>query len=166
MAFCRKCGIEIEDSAKFCPACGEPTHDDPFETAKNTAESKFNELNDTEDCTDKYEKSDIEDNKIISLFAYAGILILVPVIGAKGSPFAQFHIAQGINLIIAEVIIAAAIGVLSAIFSFSASLGAIISIISGVTELAILALIIIGVINCLNGRAKELPVIGKWKIIK
>ncbi|MDD6807572.1 MAG: zinc-ribbon domain-containing protein [Oscillospiraceae bacterium] len=166
MAFCRKCGIEINEEAKFCPACGAPTRDDPFDSAKATAETKFNEINNTEDYTSEYDANDIETNKIISLFAYIGLLILVPIFGAKDSAFAKFHISQGVNLIILELMIGAATGVLTAIFQFSSVLLTLVSIASAFAELAVVALLIIGIVNCVNGRAKELPFIGSWKIVK
>lgn len=38
MKFCGQCGTSMEDSVKFCPACGEPQkeNDDPVAAVKNT----------------------------------------------------------------------------------------------------------------------------------
>lgn len=28
MAFCSKCGVKLEDSARFCPSCGQPVYNE------------------------------------------------------------------------------------------------------------------------------------------
>lgn len=32
--YCRKCGNEITENGAFCPACGTPINNEPFDTAK------------------------------------------------------------------------------------------------------------------------------------
>ena len=113
------------------------------------------DLNNTPDTTSEYEESDIEATKIISLFAYLGILFLIPLLAAKDSKFARFHANQGIVLFICSLII----GVISII----PILGWIVGAVGGV---AILILAVIGIINAVGGKAKELPLIGKYRILK
>ncbi|MDO4733557.1 MAG: zinc ribbon domain-containing protein, partial [Bacillota bacterium] len=57
-------------------------------------------------------------------------------------------------------------GILSAIiYAISWRLGFIVSII-GLVGLVFLVISVLGIINAAGGRAKELPIIGKFKILK
>ncbi len=98
-----------------------------------------------------YSPSDIEDNKAIAALSYLGLLVLIPLLAKKDSPFAQFHAKQGLVLLIAWVIIGFvswipfvgwAVGILGAIFLF--------------------ILFIMGLVNALSGQVNELPLIGQY----
>src|SRR5437762_547806 len=47
---------------------------------------------------------DVEQNKVYAILAYLGILVLVPLLAAKESKFAQYHANQGLVLFIADII--------------------------------------------------------------
>lgn len=98
-----------------------------------------------------YTKEDIQDNKVVAALSYLGLLVLVPLLAKKDSPFCQFHAKQGLVLLIAWVIIGiiAVIPILGWIISF---LGSIF----------LFVLFIIGIINAFSGSVKELPVIGQF----
>ena len=51
--------------------------------------------NNTTDSTYEFDQKDIEQNKVMALLSYLGILVLVPLLGAKGSKYARFHTSQG-----------------------------------------------------------------------
>lgn len=110
---------------------------------------------------------DVQDNKVMAILAYFGILFLVPLIAAKESPFARFHTNQGILLCIAGVVLNVVLYtlmiILALIHPIFMALAGIISLVCGI---GLLALMIIGIINAAKGEAKELPVIGKYKILK
>lgn len=154
MAFCKKCGAELDENAKQCPACGTPVEEE-----KGSAEKTFADLNNTADTTGEYDPKDIEDNKVMGILAYIGILFLVPLLAASKSKFARFHTNQGLVLFLAEVVLGIAAGVLS----FVPIVGWIVS---SVVSVASLVLMIVGIVNVANGKAKELPVIGKFKLLK
>ena len=97
---------------------------------------------------------DIEKNKVISALAY--IIFFLPLIVCADSPFGKFHANQGLLLLITGV------GG-SIILSFIPIIGWILL---PLLSLAIFILAILGLINTINGKAKELPVIGKYRIIK
>lgn len=124
-------------------------------------EEKKNIL-DTPDTTAEYDQQDIEKNKLMAVLAYIGILVLIPIFAAKDSKFARFHANQGLVLMIVEIAISVIIGILSWI----PVVGVIISIIGGLVGLCAFVLAIIGIINAVNGKAKELPLIGKIRILK
>ena len=45
----------------------------------------INNLNNTPDTTANYDPKDIEDNKVLALFSYIGLLFLIPLLAAKDS---------------------------------------------------------------------------------
>lgn len=109
----------------------------------------------TPDTTASFDPEDINKNKIFAILAYFGILVLVPIFAAKDSKFAKFHANQGLLLFIAEIA--------GSVISIIPILGTLVSF---VVSIACFALAIIGIINAAKGEAKELPVIGKYEILK
>jgi len=102
----------------------------------------------------------------MGILAYLGLLCFIPMFAAKGSKFARFHVNQGLVLLIACVGWAVASSIINAIIlAISWRLYFLTSIIS-LLSVVFLVLAIIGIANAANGRAKELPVIGKFKILK
>ena len=61
-------------------------------------EEKITSLNNTADTTAEFDQQDINNNKVMAILAYFGILVLVPILGAKESKFARFHANQGLVL--------------------------------------------------------------------
>ena len=125
----------------------------------------------TADTTNQYSMDDINQNKVMALIAYLGILWLIPFFGAKHSPFAKYHVKQAFLLICSEVlwwIISFFINFgyrnsvrLTSSFNISFGTPWIITMILWIVNLILLAFTVIGVINAVQGRAKELPLIGK-----
>ena len=129
-------------------------------------EDKFSELNNTKDSTSEFSQQDINSNKVMAILAYLGILVLVPIFAAKDSKFARFHANQGLVLFLAEIAFYIALTIVSAIIlAISWKLYFIITILS-LVWIVFLVLAIIGIINAANGKAKELPVIGKFTLLK
>ena len=164
MKYCDNCGEPLKDGEKFCHSCG----------AKNEAAAQADpdfaqraaKLNDTPDTTAEFSKKDAEQNKAMAILAYLGILVLVPLFAAKDSKFARFHTNQGLVLAICEIAYGIIYGILSAIlYAISWRLGFIVTIV-GVVSVVFVILAIIGIMNASKGMAKELPVIGKFRILK
>ena len=173
MAFCGKCGTKVEDGVKFCSGCGAPMEASTQQAQPNTQtnsqtdySAKISALNETADTTADFDKADIEQNKVMGVLAYLSWLVLIPIFAAKGSKFARFHANQGLVLAITEIAWWIVQGILSSVlYSISWRLG-FISTILGLVNIVFLVLLVIGIMNAANGRAKELPVIGKFKILK
>ena len=123
---------------------------------------KLNEFNDTADSTGDFDQQDIQSNKVMGILAYISWLVLIPLFGARESKFSRFHCNQGIVLAIAEVIAAAVLGILDGL----PLIGWIFSIAGSLLGLFCLLFAVLGIINAANGKAKELPIIGKFKILK
>ena len=174
MAFCGKCGTKVEDGVKFCPSCGASTEIPKEETTQQTQQTgqqtdfsaKIAGLNNTADNTAQFDAQDIQNNKAMAILAYFGPLVLIPLLAAKGSRFARYHTNQGLVLLIGWIAYSIVYGILrSIILAISWRLYFLVSII-GLVGLVFLVLAVIGIINAANGRAKELPVIGKIKLLK
>lgn len=101
----------------------------------------------------EYDAEDINKNKTMAGLAY--FIFFLPLIAAPESKFGKFHANQGLLL-----------------FIFAVGGNIILRLIPIIGWLlyvpfAILILIfaIMGLVNGLGGKAKELPIIGKFKII-
>ncbi len=203
MAFCGKCGQKVEEGVKFCPACGiplqvntdqsayepspQPVAQRPVQSVQTEEQetldqatasadalgSKLGKLNNTTDNTAEFEKKDIEENKVMAILAYFGILVFIPILAAKESKFARYHANQGLILFMALVGWSIADYILTAILRTllwrGMGLWEIYSLCGTILNLVYFVFTIfaiIGIVNALNGKAKELPVIGKYKILK
>ena len=153
MLTCKQCGTQVEDGVMNCTNCGAPIESPVQQNQPIDLSEKFNELNNTADTTSEYDAQDIEKNKVMALLAY--IIFLIPLLAAKDSKFARFHTNQGLVLFLG--------GIIASVVAVIPVIGWIVAPIAG---LVITVLAIIGILNALNGRAKELPVIGKFKILK
>ena len=99
MAMCKNCGARIADNAATCPCCGAP--------AGTTAEdfiNKVKNLNNTSDHTHTFYPPDVQANKLMAVLSYLSWLVLIPIFAAKDSPYARFHVNQGLILAITEII--------------------------------------------------------------
>ena len=50
-----------------------------------------------------FNSEDVQNNKVMGILAYFGILFLIPLLAAKDSQYARFHTNQGILLFIFSV---------------------------------------------------------------
>jgi len=184
MAVCNKCGITVDGGIKFCPQCGAEIVASPAQENVNTEEKesfadKVKGINDTPDTTADFEAKDIQDNKTISFLSYLGPLVFVPMFARKRSKFARFHANQGLVLFIADadyvVVQNILLAILRAIFPWNWNYGYLggrgfvfdmLSTILGLVWIVFGVLAVIGIINALKGKAKELPFIGKIKLLK
>ena len=125
-------------------------------------ETEVKNLGNTSDYTPQFDPNDIASNKVMGVLAYLGILVLIPLFAAKNSPFARFHTNQGLILCIAAIIL----NIINGIFSGVRVLGTIIGICCGILGLVIFVLAIIGIVNVVQGKAKDVPLVGKIRILK
>lgn len=163
MRFCTGCGAQLEDGAKFCSVCGQKVEPDQTQAPPVAGDGGFqsklddavNQFTNTPNTTSEYSPEDISNNKVMSFLSYLWILFIVPLIAAPNSPYAKFHANQGLLLFLFDIIIA--------IVAMIPVVGWIISAVGGAL---VLIFRIIGIVNSLKGEAKELPLIGKYRIIK
>lgn len=153
MSYCSKCGSKIEDGAAFCSQCGTPVEN----AAPNpSADFDFSQLGQNSvDNTGAFTAQDIAENKVICILCYFGLLLLIPLLVKKDSPFARFHSNQGLVLFIFNILVS----VLASI----PLLGIVVAIVGSVAGIIFW---VMGLVNVLNGRAKTLPLIGGITLIK
>lgn len=150
---CTNCGKELADQAKFCDGCGSPI----VASRQSTQAAVQN----------SYVKADAQENKVVFILAYLGILFFLPLVSCPKSKAGRFHANQGLVLLIAAILGQIAVSILSGIIlAISWRLWAISSLISTIWSIAILALAIIGMVNANKGEQKPLPFIGMIKILK
>lgn len=116
---------------------------------------------DTKDDTSEFDKKDVEENVAMGVLSYIWILWLVPLLAAPSSKFAKYHANQGLILFIFEMVGGFVLGILTII----PYIGFVFWILLSIFELLCLILAILGIVNAVQGKAKELPLIGKWKLI-
>lgn len=123
---------------------------------------KINEFMNTEDTTPEFEEDDIKQNSVLSILSYLSWLVLVPILAAPNSKFARFHANQGLILAIIETVCNSVLGILSTIPFF----GWMFALLMALINLVCVVLSIIGIVNASGGRAKELPIIGGFRLLK
>lgn len=129
-------------------------------------EEKFSTINNTVDTTSEYDPQDIEENKFMAILAYFGILVIIPILAAKDSKFARFHSNQGLVLCITAILYSLAYQIFAGvIISISYHLSWMVGIV-GLLGVVLLIWFIIGIVNASKGRAKELPFIGHFKLLR
>lgn len=160
MQTCPNCGAGVPDHAKFCTACGARL----APTLGERAKGYWNKLNDTADDTAAYTISDIDNHKIISIFAYLGVFVLIPFFAAKRSPFARYHTNQGMLLLLVNILLGLTQLMFDALLpSFVENM---LDFPFALCHLALFVFAVIGIFHVIQGRAKALPLIGHLTLIK
>lgn len=116
-------------------------------------------------------KSSGDNDVLMGVLSYLGILCLIPLLAAKDSEFAQFHAKQGLTLFAVEVVLWVVNFVLGMIFLASVGYGgfgfySIISMLMWVVYLGVLVLAIIGIVNAVGKKKVPLPIIGGIHLMK
>ena len=102
----------------------------------------------------EFDAQDIEQNKVMAALAY--ILFFLPLVACPQSAYGKFHANQGLLLLILGVAGSIVLTVIPIIGW----------ILLPIFSLLVFILGILGIVNGFSGKAKELPVIGKFRIIK
>lgn len=90
---------------------------------------------------------------LMGVLAYLGPLVFIPFVLAKDVPFVKFHVKQGLVLFVLEAIL----WVLVEIMMFW-----ILAPIVMVVNIGLLVLSIIGIINVVQNKQVEIPLLGKY----
>ena len=171
----------MEDGVKFCPGCGAAVQaaQPQAQPEQNTFAAKLNGINNTADSTAAFDSADIEQNKWMALLAYLGPLVFVPMFVQKDSKFTRYHVNQGLTLFIANAAYAVVQIILTVIlrmifpwkwtYGLWGGRGGVydtITLILGLVWIVFSIHSVLGIVNVVTGKAKELPVIGKFKFLK
>lgn len=101
---------------------------------------------------EKTETPKVENEKLIAALAY--FIFFIPLIAAKESKLAMYHANQAFNLFVLWVALTIA-NIVPILGQLVWLFGSIFSVV----------LLVIGIMNAFNGEEKELPVIGKYKLV-
>jgi uncharacterized membrane protein len=171
--YCGKCGKFVPDDDSFCGKCGAHCNADS-ENSKNTGNtqssadfSQFAGAN----YSDAFDAGDVQANKVPALLAY--LLFFIPLIICPNSKFGRFHANQGLILFILAIINSMLQGIFgfwnlsrgfAGFWNFNWLFNPFL-IITGAISFVLLAAIVYGMVNAANGKAVEIPLIGKFRII-
>lgn len=151
MAFCPKCGNQVEDGAPFCGKCGQPLNGAPVAAVDPNAQF---------DHTAEFDAKDISDNKCFALLPYLFSLfgILVSALISKDSPYVQFHLRQAIKF----EVVGALLGIVAVVLAITF----IVPIAAGICMIIIFVLKIIVVFQIFGGKAIEPAIIRNLGFLK
>ena len=117
----------------------------------------------------KYSEADIENGKLLAVLSYIGVLALIPYFVEKKNPYVKDHAKIGMNLFLIEAIIGVGLSAVAAVCAMTIILlwiSIIIAILEWAFGIVSIVISVIGIINACNGEAKDLPIVGKYKLIK
>ena len=145
---------------------------------ENKFKKFFNNIMDTEDNTSSFDENDIKENIILSVLSYLGLLVFIPYFMSNNSKYVKYHAIQGMNLLIVWGIytlfdnLLSLIKVSKVVIDFGSMVGTKmvtplwISLPMSLFGLLLFVISIIGIVYAAKGKAKELPIINKIKIVK
>lgn len=161
---------ELADSTPVEENIVKPIVDKP-DLADKTINAVENFIN-TDDHKNEYEEKELKQYKNLAIYSYVPFVSLYFIATKKYqiSNYLKFHVNQGLNITIILVATIIISEITNAIFSKDSlvlnNTPLVISIIFYALYFIVFSLILFGISNTSNDKSKELPVIGKYKILK
>ena len=177
MAFCNQCGAKVEDGSKFCTACGAPVDQGssaaqtPGSSQKQNQQKQggsasFEKFIAFTDTTAGYKAEDIDANRYVSILSYLHILVLIPLLAMKESPFTQYHAKVGLNLLLLHLAAEVAGSIVTSLVGWIPVIGWLVGIAFGLLNFVLWCVNIFGIVSAVQGKARELTILESFKIIK
>lgn len=122
----------------------------------------------TKDETSCFKQSDIESNSTLAVLSYIPFMFFIPMIIKPTSGYLRYHGIQGltmfltfaglefVDVLLCAIANAAVPGVAGSYISIAVTL---------IANLCVLLLIAIGIANAVKGYARELPIIGRIRLL-
>lgn len=152
---CQSCGKILEDQTKFCDGCSaSQITADPNAANQQNGQNQSGQQAPGTSQANFFSTEDIEKNKTVAALAY--LIFFLPLIVCPDSKYGRFHANQGLLLTIVAIAGSIILGIIPI-------LGWIILIFF---PFIIIIFMVIGFLNAIKGLAKQLPIFGKFEIIK
>ncbi len=154
--YCKQCGSKLPENVQFCPNCGAPICPEPLN-------SFLNSILNTPDHSKEYQIPTDSRSKTMCFLSYLSWLVLIPLLSNMDtkSPYIRFHTNQGLLVFLLSLAISLVKG---SIVHFL--LPNLFSVIFNICYVLCAALAILGLIHVYRNEAKELPLIGKLRLLK
>lgn len=126
----------------------------------------------TSDSTNSFDLEEIKKYKNYSIMCYIPVLFVLPLYKElhKNSKYIHFHINQGLNLTLTIALSLVISKFLNSVFVIRNVLGSHVPFwveLISYSLFCVCAYILgFGIINTINGKSKELPLVGKFRCIK
>lgn len=146
---------------------------------KDKATKTFQKIMDTEDKSKQFNEKDVSSGKGMAVLSY--IIPPIPYFTEKNNKFVKYHARQGMDLFIISILYAVVYNILSSVIRVNSSCGSWFGVELGnyckvtpwwivlpltIIGICISIIAIIGLVNAATGKAKELPIVNKFKIFK
>ncbi len=184
VAFCPKCGANLGAAAgagqQYSQGAQQQYSQGAQQQFNQGAQQQFNQgaqqFNQNAqnfvnglDRTAEYDPADINETKVVNILAYLSILFFLPLVVYPNSRVGKFHANQALIMLILSAILSVFTSV-SATLAFAVGLGwpfvVLSSALGSITGLVFFAAFIFELVNIINNKVVELPLVGKIKIIK
>ena len=168
MAFCKFCGGELPEGANNCPNCGAAADRNTAGPGAQQEAPKVDIMG--EDTSSGFDLADLDSpEKWTFILAYLWILFFMPLAVCPESKVGRFHANQGLLMLIFSAAVSVAAGIIGGL-TWIPLLGHLFKVVAGFIgsagALVHLAAFIYQTVNILNKKAVELPIIGKYRLIK
>ena len=110
--------------------------------------------------TAEFDPKDISENKVLAMLVYllGPIGIIIALLGSNTSPYAGFHVRQGLKFVVLDSLIV----IFSILLSFT-----IIVPLAGIVLYIVLEIVkVICFFSICKGQAKEPPVVRRFKFLR
>ena len=146
-------------------------------TSKNLKDI-INSLMDTTDHSHEFDRQDAEKNKVTSIIACFGITFWVPFVFSSNSRFSRFYANQGLLILILSlpfiVVNAIFTSIINSACIMYTSSGPTLSILGYILDILLFGIfylfpifiIFTTIQNIRAGKAKDIPLIGKFRLIR
>lgn len=133
------------------------------ETRKKVDKAVNDYVKDVKDFSKDYTEKEKSEGIFFGILSYLSVLCLIPYFLENKNNFVKFHAKQGLNLFLLEIIVGFSSSVLVVLLLF---LGFAVVLVRNIIECIFFVVSIIGIIDVIQGKARELPIVNKIKIVK
>ncbi len=133
------------------------------ETRKKVDKAVNDYVKDVKDFSKDYTDKEKSEGMFFGILSYISVLCLIPYFLEDKNNFVKFHAKQGLNLFLLEVIVGVSASILVFLLLF---LGFAIVLVRNIIECVFFVVSIMGIIDAATGKARELPIVNKIKIVR